>query len=90
VIQEVVDEFIIKRSAHGKPRLRWRVGHGRPKEKSWMDVGATVVLRWTTLPHLGTPRYLRKIKSRSFDRDARGRWYCNLVVEVEGPAAIKR
>jgi putative transposase len=98
VVQEVIDEFIIKRRAHGKPRLRWRVSHGPKRSLGWVpftnqDIaidGATVLLRGQAF-HIWKHRDIDgKIKSGSFNQDARGRWYCNLVVEVERPAATNR
>jgi hypothetical protein len=98
VIQEVVDEFIIKRRAHGKPRLRWRVSRGPKRSLGWVpftnqDIaidGATVVLRGQRFCIWKHRDIYGKLKSGSFNRDARGRWYCNLVVEVERPAATNR
>src|SRR4030088_3697413 len=31
-----------------------------------------------------------RIKSGNFSQDARGRWYCNLVCEIERPAPVNR
>jgi putative transposase len=87
VVQEVIDEFIDKRRAHGRPRLRWR---GR-RSLGWVpftnqDIaleGSAAVLRgqrfrlWRHRPLEG------RIKSGTFSQDARGRWYCNIVCEVE-------
>lgn len=87
VIQEVIDEYIAKRRAHGRPKLRWR---GK-RSLGWVpftnqDIaldGTTAVLRgqrfrlWRHRPLEGT------IKSGNFSQDARGRWYCNIVCKVE-------
>lgn len=87
VIQEVIDEFIVKRRAARRPTLRWR---GR-RSLGWVpftsqDItleGDTAALRgqrfrlWLHRPVEG------KVKSGNFSQDARGRWYCNLVVEVQ-------
>lgn len=87
VVQEVIDEFIDKRNAHGKPKLRWR----SRRLLGWMpftnqdivlEPGA-VVLRgrrfrmWQHRPVEG------RIKSGNFSQDTQGRWYCNLVCAVE-------
>jgi putative transposase len=91
VIQEVIDEFLIRRRTANRPRLRWR---GR-RSLGWVpftnqDVvieGATALLRgesfrlWLHRPVEG------RIKSGCFSQDARGRWYCNLVCEV-GPKPL--
>jgi IS605 OrfB family transposase len=87
VVQEVIDEFIDKRRAHGRPNLRWR---GR-KSLGWVpftnqDISlenSTAVLRgqrfrlWRHRPLEG------RIKSGNFSQDARGRWYCNIVCEIK-------
>lgn len=87
VVQEVIDEFIVKRKTHGKPKLRWR---GR-KSLGWVpftnqDIAlddAVAVLRgdrfrlWMHRPLEG------RVKSGNFSQDARGRWYCNIVCEVK-------
>ena len=86
VVQEVIDEFIAKRRAHGRPKLRWR----SRRSLGWVpftnqDIaldGSTAVLRgqrfrlWRHRPVEG------RIKSGNFSRDARGRWYCNIVCEI--------
>lgn len=98
VIQEVIDEFIIKRRAHGRPRLRWRISRGAKRSLGWVpftnqDVaveGSLVFLRGQRL-RLWKHRDIEgKIKSGSFSQDARGRWYCNLVCEIEQPERINR
>lgn len=87
VVQEVIDEFITRRKQFGRPKLRWR-GH---KSLGWVpftnqDVtldGAVVQFRSQTF-RLWLHRPLDgKIKSGNFSQDARGRWYCNIVCEIE-------
>jgi IS605 OrfB family transposase len=91
VVQEVIDEFVIKRKAARRPKLRWRASHGSRRALGWVpftnqDIaldGAVALLRgvpfrlWLHRPVEG------RIKSGNFSQDARGRWYCNLVCEVE-------
>ena len=98
VIQETVDEFIDRRRAHGKPRLRWRVSHGAKRSLGWVPFtnqkmvidGQVAILRGQRF-RLWKHRDIEGvIKSGNFSQDARGRWYCNLVVEVERPAATNR
>jgi putative transposase len=36
VIQEVIDEFLAKRKAARKPKLRWRVSHGARRSLGWV------------------------------------------------------
>jgi putative transposase len=86
VIQEVIDEFIIKRREHGRPKLRWR---GK-RSLGWVpftnqDIaldGDVAVLRGQRF-RLWRHRDIEgKIKSGNFSQDARGRWYCNIVCEI--------
>ena len=87
VIQEIVDEFIDKRRANGKPKLRWR----SRRSLGWMpftnqdivlEPGVAVlrgkrVRLWQHRPIEG------RIKSGNFSQDAQGRWYCNLAFAVK-------
>jgi putative transposase len=91
VVQEVVDEFLIKRRAARRPKLRWRASRGPKRALGWVpftnqDIalnGATAVLRGSPF-RLWLHRAAEgRIKSGNFSQDARGRWYCNLVCEVE-------
>ena len=91
VVQEVIDEFLIKRKSARRPKLRWRASRGARRALGWVpftnqDIaldGAVARLRgapfrlWLHRPVEG------RIKSGNFSQDARGRWYCNLVCEVE-------
>jgi len=99
VIQEVIDEFVIKRRAHGKPRLRWRVSHGVKHSLGWLpftnqDIEISgrgiFVLRGQKFRVWQHREIEGKIASGNFSQDARGRWYCNIVCEIEKPKAINR
>jgi putative transposase len=91
IIQEVVDEFVLKRKAARRPKLRWRVSRGARRSLGWVPfTNQDVVLDGSTVSLRGMPFRLWKhrdlegrIKSGNFSQDARGRWYCNLVCEVE-------
>jgi len=91
VVQEVIDEFLIKRRAVGRPKLRWRASRGAKRALGWVpftnqDIaldGATVLLRGERF-RLWLHRSIEgRVKSGNFSQDARGRWYCNLVCEVK-------
>ena len=91
VIQEVIDEYVTKRKAAGRPKLRWRVSHGVRRSLGWVpftnqDIeikGSVALLRGQKF-RLWLHRNIEgKIKSGNFSQDARGRWYCNIVCEVE-------
>lgn len=90
VVREVTDEFLIKRKAARRPKLRWRASRGPKRALGWVPftnqdialVGATALLRGQRF-RLWLHRTVEgKIKSGNFSQDARGRWYCNLVCEV--------
>lgn len=94
-IQQVIAEFIARRRAAGRPRLRWRASHGTRRSLGWIpftnqDIaieGSLALLRGRKF-RLWKHRELEgRIKSGNFSQDARGRWYCNLVCEIEQPAA---
>jgi putative transposase len=91
VVQAVVDEFLTKRNAARRPKLRWRASRGPKRALGWVpfthqDIardGATAVLRGSPF-RLGLHRAAEgRIKSGPFSQDARGRWSCNLVGEGE-------
>ena len=91
IIQEVIDEFLAKRKAARKPKLRWRASRGARRSLGWVpftnqDIaleGSSVLLRGMVF-RLWKHRAIEgRIKSGNFAQDARGRWYCNLVCEVE-------
>ena len=99
VIQEIIDEFIIKRRAHRKPRLRWRVSRGVKRSLGWVpftsqDIGivgrGVAELRGQRFRFWQHRDIEGEIKSGNFSQDARGRWYINIVVEVDRPPAPNR
>ena len=92
VIQEVIDAFIVRRREHGKPRLRWRVSKGAKRSLGWVpftnqdiDISRRGILamRSHTFRIWEHREIEGKIASGNFSQDARGRWYCNIVCEVE-------
>jgi putative transposase len=91
VVQEVIDEFLDKRAAAGKPRLRWRASRGPRRALGWIpftnqDIqieGSLAYLRGMKVRLWKHREIEGRIKSGNFSQDARGRWYCNIVCEVE-------
>ena len=91
VIQEVVDEFLAKRKAARKPKLRWRISHGARRSLGWVpftnqDIaveGSSVLLRGMEFRLWKHREVEGRVKSGNFSQDARGRCYCNLVCEVD-------
>jgi putative transposase len=87
-ISEICREYVAKRKASHKRRLKWR---SRKRSLGWIpfklrflkleDDSLTYLKRryrfWASRPIEGTP------KTGSFTQDARGRWYVNIQCEVE-------
>lgn len=86
-IQGVVEEYVDRRRAARKAKLRWR---GK-RSLGWVPFkNQTITLSGSVIRFNGTKVRLWKhrdifgrIKSGNFSQDARGRWYCNLVCEYE-------
>lgn len=97
-IQQVIAEFVAKRRAVGRPKLRWRVSRGPRRSLGWVpftnqDIaieGSIAMLRGKKFRLWKHREIEGRIKSGNFSQDARGRWYCNLVCEIARPAAVNR
>lgn len=89
-IQRVCRQYDTSRAAHKKAWLRWR---GR-KSLGWVpfNTGHTTVVREGVIKFRGVEyeamhwrEYLKpgvKIGAGSFNQDARGRWFCNALIDV--------
>ncbi|GAB3372603.1 RNA-guided endonuclease InsQ/TnpB family protein [Azotobacter armeniacus] len=91
-LQEVSREYVTRRKQFGKARLNWRRSGGVRRSLGWIPfkAGATQWKygqiyhnghRFKVWDSHGLGRY--RFRSGSFSEDARGRWYFNVVVEVE-------
>src|SRR3982074_523279 len=88
----------IKRRAAGRPQLRWRKSFGSKRSLGWLpftnqDIaveGSIALLRGQKFRLWKRRDIEGRIKSGNFSQDARGRWYCNLVCEIERPAPVNR
>jgi len=89
-IGSVACEYALKRKQSKKTILRWRKSHGPRKSLGWIPLRSTGI-RWNGFiryyginfdvwDSYGLSKY--KFKSGSFNEDARGRWYFNVIVEV--------
>lgn len=86
-VQEVCEEYLLRRRLARKAKLRWRgqrsLGWVPFKNQTIRVIDNEVTFNgrkfklWLHRPIVGA------IKSGSFNQDARGRWYCNLVVNHE-------
>ncbi len=90
-IQCIGKEYVTRRKQFKKSRLNWRKSGGAKRSLGWVPVN-TGMATWKNgqLYHngqyfgvwdsFGLGEY--KFRSASFNEDARGRWYFNVVVEV--------
>ncbi|QRM32499.1 RNA-guided endonuclease TnpB family protein [Microvirga sp. VF16] len=91
VIQEIIDEFLTKRRKVGRPKLRWRVSRGPRRSLGWIPftnqdveiIGSLAMFRGRKIRLWKHREVQGRFKSGNFSQDARGRWYCNIVCEVE-------
>ncbi len=91
-LQEVSREYVTRRQQFKKTRLQWRKSGGVRRSLGWIPFKAGAV-KWKNgqvyhnghffkvWDSYGLARY--QFRAGSFSEDARGRWYLNVVVEVE-------
>ena len=84
-VQRVCEEYIDRRRGSRKAKLRWRgkrsLGWVPFKNQTVRVVGSIVHFNGRKV-RLWLHREIEgRIKSGSFSQDARGRWYCNIVIE---------
>ena len=91
-VQEVGKEYVTRRKQFRKIRLAWRKTNGARRSLGWIPVkvGSS---SWKNGQVYHNGQYFcvwdsyglagYKFRSASFSEDARGRWYFNVVVEVE-------
>ena len=91
-IQMICSEYVNKRRQFKKRRLKWRSSHGSRRSLGWIPLnGQSLEIKSGQLLFNGVYYSLwdsyglsdYKLKSGSFNQDARGRWYFNVCVEVE-------
>jgi IS605 OrfB family transposase len=91
-VQGVTEEYVTRRKQFKKLRLNWRRSGGAKRSLGWVPfkVGAAV---WKNGQVVFNKQHFKvwdsygladyKFRSGSFNEDARGRWYFNVVVQVE-------
>jgi len=97
-VQAVCQEFVARRRAHGKPKLRWRRSRGAERSLGWVpfknqtfELDGKVAVYAGQRFHLWLHRPIHgRIKWGSFCEDARGRWYCNITCEAERSQTTNR
>ncbi len=91
-LQCVAKEYVTKRKQFNKSRLNWRKSGGSRRSLGWIPVN-TNASKWKNGQVFHYGQYFGvwdsyglsdyKFRAASFNEDARGRWYFNVVVSVE-------
>ncbi|WP_444934980.1 RNA-guided endonuclease InsQ/TnpB family protein [Microbulbifer sp. JTAC008] len=91
-LQSVASEYVTRRKQFKKARLNWRKSGGVRRSLGWVPVN-TGAAKWkngqvfhngsffSVWDSFGLSQF--KFRSASFNEDARGRWYFNVVVAIE-------
>lgn len=90
--QQVAAEYVRRRKQFKKRRLSWRKSFGSRRSLGWIPIN-TKASSWKKGCVYHNGRYYQvwdsyglegyKFRSASFNEDAQGRWYFNVVVEFE-------
>jgi len=91
-LQCIAKEYVTRRRQFKKARLNWRKSGGIKRSLGWVPFNTSAAQfksgqvyfnrqYFKIWDSYGLSRY--KFKSGSFNEDSRGRWYFNVVVEVE-------
>ncbi|XUO84648.1 transposase [Halomonas sp. KM007] len=91
-LQCIAAEYVTRRKQFRKARLNWRKSRGVRRSLGWIPVN-TGAAKWKSGQVFHNGSYFKvwdsyglsqyKLRSASFNEDARGRWYFNVVVEIE-------
>jgi IS605 OrfB family transposase len=91
-LQEVSREYVTRRKQFKKTRLQWRRSGGVRRSLGWIPFKSGAV-KWKNGQVYHNGYFLKvwdsyglaqyRFRAGSFSEDARGRWYFNVVVEVE-------
>ncbi|GIU48821.1 hypothetical protein TUM4438_31060 [Shewanella sairae] len=93
-VQMIGHEYATRRKKFKKMRLNWRKSRGSKRSLGWIPVRKDCIsfkngcvyhnkIHFKLWDSYGLDKYT--FKSGSFNEDARGRWYFNVVVEFEAP-----
>ena len=101
-LQCIAGEYVTRRKQFKKSRLNWRKSGGVRRSLGWIPIN-TGQAQWKIGQVFHNGHYFKvfdsyglsqfKFRSASFNEDARGRWYFNVVVDAEekpssGTAAV--
>ncbi|SFH71315.1 RNA-guided endonuclease InsQ/TnpB family protein [Modicisalibacter xianhensis] len=91
-LQCIAAEYATRRKQFRKTRLGWRKSHGLRRSLGWIPVN-TGAARWKDGQVFHNGSYFKvwdsfglsqyTFRSASFNEDARGRWYFNVVVDAD-------
>ena len=91
-LQCIAGEYVTRRKQFKKARLNWRKSVGVKRSLGWIPVN-TGAAQWKNGQVFHNGHYFKvwdsyglsqyKFRSASFNEDARGRWYFNVVVDVQ-------
>ena len=91
-VQEVGKEYVTRRKQFKKAKLNWRKSGGVRRSLGWIPI-KTGASKWKNGQVFHNGQYFKvwdsyglsqvKFRSANFSEDARGRWYFNVVVDVE-------
>lgn len=95
-LQEVSKEYVTRRQQFKKAKLKWRKSGGSRRSLGWIPI-KTGAAKWKNGQVFHNGSYFNvwdsfglshyTFRSASFNEDARGRWYFNVVVTVEVEAS---
>ncbi|WP_250655741.1 RNA-guided endonuclease InsQ/TnpB family protein [Alkalimarinus coralli] len=91
-VQEIGKEYVTRRKQFKKAKLNWRKSGGVRRSLGWIPI-KTGASKWKNGQVFHNGHHFKiwdsydlskyKFRSASFSEDARGRWYFNVVVDVE-------
>ncbi|MCO8163343.1 transposase, partial [Pseudomonas sp. 21LCFQ010] len=91
-VQAVADEYVTRRKQFKKRQLRWRCSGGARRSLGWVPLKAGAAV-WKNGQVVFNRQHFKvwdsyglagfKFRSGSFNEDSRGRWYFNVVVELD-------
>ncbi|MCV6590450.1 MAG: transposase, partial [Marinobacterium sp.] len=91
-VQCIGKEYATRRKKFKKSRLNWRKSGGARRSLGWVPIN-TGMAKWKNGQVYHNGHYFKvwdsydlslyRFRTASFSEDARGRWYFNVVVEVE-------
>ena len=98
VFQEVSEQYVIKRRAEQKIKLRWRSSGGARRSLGWIPFKTRSLtykagqvafqgIKLSLWDSYGLAAY--ELGAGSISEDARGRWYLNVCVKVKKPPPIR-